>query len=75
MVLLVVGTKIMDKALNLMTTGELAKATMTWRQAHFGAVMLGLLQLSHSGSDKSEIGREQNAPLKEVTPWRCGSSD
>ena len=56
MVLVVVCSKIMDKALSLMTTGELAKATATWRQAHFGAVMLGLLQLSHSSSDKNKIG-------------------
>ena len=40
-----VGTKIINKALSLITMGELAKATMTWRQAHFGAVMLGSLQL------------------------------
>ena len=40
-VLVMVGTKIIDKALSLMTVEELAKATMTWRQAHFGAVMLG----------------------------------
>ena len=51
-----VGSKIIDKALSLMTTGELSKATMTWRQAHFGVVMSKSLQLSHSGSDKSEIG-------------------
>ena len=30
MVLVVVGSKIIDKALSLMTMGELAKATMTW---------------------------------------------
>ena len=51
----VVGTKIIDKALSLMTVGELAKATMTWRQAHFGAVMLGSLQLSCSSSGKCEV--------------------
>ena len=34
-----VGTKIINKALSLMTEGELAKTTKTWRQAHFGAVM------------------------------------
>ena len=50
-----VGTKIIDKALSLMTVGELAKATMPWRQAHFGAVMAGLLQLSCCSSDKSEV--------------------
>ena len=36
--------------------GELAKATTTWRQAHFGAVISRLLQLSCSSSYKSEIG-------------------
>ena len=54
-VLVMVGTKIIDKALSLMTVGELTKATMTWRQAHLGAVMSGLLQLSRSSSDKSEV--------------------
>ena len=52
-----VGSKIIDKALSLMTMGELAKATMTWRQAHFGAVMSGYLQLSHDSSDKNKIGK------------------
>ena len=47
-----VGSKIIDKALSCMTVGELAKATATWWQAHFGAVMSGSLQLSHSSSEK-----------------------
>ena len=51
-VLVVVGSKIIDKALSCMTMGELAKATATWQQAHFGAVMSGSLQLSHSSSEK-----------------------
>ena len=51
----VVGTKIIDKSLSLMTMGELAKATMTWRQAHFGAVMLGSLQLSCNDSGQCEV--------------------
>ena len=38
-----------------MTAGELAKATTMWRQAHFGAVMLGSLQISHSSSDQSKM--------------------
>ena len=50
MVPVMVGSKIIDKALSLMTAGELAATTMAWRQAHFGAVMLGSLQLSHSSS-------------------------
>ena len=56
----VVGSKIIDKALSLMTAGELAVAIKTWRQDHFGAVMLGSLQLSHSGSGKSEIKEGAN---------------
>ena len=51
-VLVMVGSKIIDMALSCMTAGELAKATATWQQAHFGAVMSGLLQLSRSSSEK-----------------------
>ena len=47
-----VGSKIIDKTLSCMTVGELAKATATWQQAHFGAVMSGSLQLSCSSSGK-----------------------
>ena len=68
MVLVVVGTKIINKALRLMTMGELAKATMTWRQAHFGAVMSGSLQLSCRGSDKSEIGERAKCSPKGSDP-------
>ena len=63
-----VGSKIIDKALSLMTVGELAEATMTWRQAHFGAVMLGLLQLSHSGSGKSKMGERANCSSQKSDP-------
>ena len=35
------GSKIIDRAMSMMTKGELMKVTMTWRQAHFGAVMSG----------------------------------
>ena len=48
----VVGSKIIDKTLSCMTVGELAKATATWQQAHFGAVISGSLQLSHGSSGK-----------------------
>ena len=60
MVLVVVGSKIIDKALSLMTVGELAVATTTWRQDHFGAVMSASLQLSYSGSGKSEMREGAN---------------
>ena len=70
MVLVVVGSKIIDKALSLMTAGELAKSTMTWRQAHFGVVMLGLLQLSCSSSDRREIGGGSKMLLSKEWPCR-----
>ena len=47
-----VGSKIIDKTLSCMTAGELVKATATWQQAHFGAVMSGSLQLSCNSSEK-----------------------
>ena len=54
-VLVVVGSKIIDRALSCMTAGKLAHATVTWQQAHFGAVMSGSLQLSHSSSEKLKL--------------------
>ena len=55
MVPVVVDSKIIDRALSLMTKGELAKVTITWRKAHFGAVISGPLQLTCTSSDKSEM--------------------
>ena len=56
--LIVVGSKIIDRALSLMTKGELTKAATMWRQAHFGAVMSGSLQLTHTSSDKTGMEEE-----------------
>ena len=39
-----------------MTKGELAKVTMVWRQAHFGAVISGSLWLTCTNSDKTKMG-------------------
>ena len=57
-VLVMVGSKIIDRAPSCMTVGELAHTTANWQQAHFGAVVLGLLQLSHSSSDKIKSGEK-----------------
>ena len=61
-----VGSKIIDKALSCMTVGELACGTMTWQQAHFGAVMLESLWLSHSSSEKLKIenSSRENDPVE-----------
>ena len=58
MVPVMVGSKIIDRAMSLMTKGELTKVTMTWKQAHFGAVMPELLQLPCTGSSKTEVEKE-----------------
>ena len=54
----VVGSKIIDRAMSIITKGELAKVTMTWKHAHFGAVMFGLLQLAHTSSNTTGVEKE-----------------
>ena len=54
-----VGSKIIDQAMGMMTKGELMRATVTWKQAHLSAVMSGLLQLLHADSKgDGEVGKE-----------------
>ena len=61
-VLVMVSSKIINQAMGMTTKGELERATVTWKQAHFGVVMTGLLQLSHTDlNGDGEMG-------KEVTP-------
>ena len=71
MVPVMVGSKIIDRVLSLMTKGEFAKVSMMRRQAHFVAVMSGLLQLTCTSSDsigmKYEVGQSsQSGDLMEV---------
>ena len=40
-----VGSKIIDRAMGMIMKRELAKTTATWRQSHFSAAMSGSLQL------------------------------
>ena len=54
-VLVMFRSKIMDRAMRIITRGELMKVTMTWRQAHFEAVMSGSLQLPHTGSNGTGV--------------------
>ena len=73
-----VGSKIMDKALCLMTLGELAKATMTWQQAYFGGVISGSLQLPHGSPDKNSVEEGAKHSSQEVDPvevWKFSLDD
>ena len=67
MVLVMVGSKIINKALSLMTMKEPVKVAMTWQQDHFGAVMSGSLQLSQSNSDKNRTGEGPVHTTQKVT--------
>ena len=42
--------KIIDRVMGMIMKGKLARATMTWKQAHSGVVLSGLLQLPHKGA-------------------------
>ena len=53
-----VGSKSIDQAMRIITKGKVAKATMTWKQAHFGVVMSGLLQLPHMGSNGTRVEKD-----------------
>ena len=44
--------------MSLVTREELTKATMMWRQAHFGTVMSGSLQLPCASSNKTGVEKE-----------------
>ena len=48
-----VGSKKIDQAMWVITKGELLKATMTWKQAHFRSVMSRSLQLPHTSSNRT----------------------
>ena len=63
-----VGSKIIDRALSLITKGELEKPTTTLRQAHFGAVMSGSLQLSCTNSSKTGVQDEVSHSSPESDP-------
>ena len=68
MVPVMVGSKIIDRALSLIMKGELEKVTMMWRQAHFGAVMSGSLHLSHTNSSKTGVEEEVSLSSPESDP-------
>ena len=53
-----VGSKIIDQAMGVISKGELTKVTTTWRQAHFGAVMSGSVQLPHPSPNRTGVEKE-----------------
>ena len=57
MVLVMVGSTIIDRALSVITKAELKKVATTWRQAHIEAGISRSLQLSHTNSSK--MGKEE----------------
>ena len=58
MVPVMVGSKIIDRTMSMLTKGELMKATTAWRQAHSGVVMSGSLHLPHTSSNETRVEKE-----------------
>ena len=52
-----VGSKIIDRVMGLITKGEIVRATGTWKQAHFNSVMSGSLQLPCRGEGSGVLQR------------------
>ena len=69
-ILIMVGSKIIDQAMRIITKGELAKVTMTWKQAHFRAVMSRSLQLPHTCPNRTRVKKRWSIPPQGLTPWR-----
>ena len=57
-----VGSKIIDQSMRIITKEELVKATITWKQAHFRAVISGSLQLPCTGSNRTRVEKEVISP-------------
>ena len=73
-VLLVVGSKSIDLVMGIIIKGELAKATVTWRQAHFSAVMLGVTPVAPQMC-KGDRSLRKGTPLQQPpTPLHIGGS-
>ena len=53
--------------MGLITKGELVRATMTWKQAHFSVVMFRSLQLPHKGARGTGVPPMGSLPLQSTT--------
>ena len=70
MVPVMVGSKIIDRAMSIITKGELVKVTITWKWAHFGAVMSASLQLPHTSSNLTGVEKEVIHSFPRGDLWR-----
>ena len=69
-----VGSKIIDRAMGIVMKAELAKVTATWRQAHFSAVMSGSLQLPLKHVRGGGNLRKGTPLQQSLTPLHIGDS-
>ena len=63
-----VGSKTIDRAMGMIMKGELRKATVTWKQAYFGTVMSGSLQLPCKGTKRDSDAERGIAPSVACNP-------
>ena len=69
-----VGSKIIDQAMGMMTKGELMRATVTWKQAHLGAVMSGHSRCPAQTQREMWKWGRRSVPPQALTLWHPGSS-
>ena len=62
------GSKIIDRVMGIIMRGELAKATVTWKQAHFGADMSRPLQLPHKSTKGNADDDRRTTPSVAPNP-------
>ena len=67
-VLVMIVSKISDRAIKVIIKGELARAMETWRQAHFIAVMSGIFQLPHKYAGRNTALTKEASLLQPLTP-------
>ena len=63
-----VESKIIDREMGMVTKGELAKATVKWRQANFGAVKSELLKVPHKCAGEMGVLWRGHHLLQPLTP-------
>ena len=69
-----VGFKIMDQPIRMVTKEELVRATSTWKQTHFSVVMSGSLWLPHATSKEGGgVGKEVTPPQAPILQFIVGS--
>ena len=73
MVPVMVGSKIIDRTMTLMTKGELTKVTTMWRQAHFGSCHIWVTAATPHKLKWNWVEKDVSHSSPRGDPWRSGN--